>query len=221
MTYPGTIDTFTPIVDDPGGDEAVAAQVNVIYTAVTAIETELGTDPAGSATDVKTRLLRSMDVNGNIAFSAQTALTISSGAVTIARNYHTIDTEGSASSDNLDTLNGYSAGFLVFLRAASSARSVIIRHNVGNIYTVTGDNITLDDEYNMAIGIYDPNLSKWILGTLGSNFAPSASVSPSSSASASVSPSSSASRSPSPSASVSPSSSASPSVSPSSSASPS
>lgn len=185
MSYPSTLDSFTPKSD--GVDYYMALDVNELQTAITAVETELGTDPAGSATDVKTRLIRSMDVNGNIAFAAQTALTISSGAVTIARNYHTIDTEGSAPSDNLDTMNGYSAGFLVFLRAASSARSVIIQHNVGNILTVTGDNITLDDEYNMVVGIYDPNLSKWILGTLGSNFAPS------SSASASVSPSSSAS----------------------------
>ena len=83
MSYPSTVDTFTPIVDDPGGDEAVADQVNVIYTAVTAIETELGTDPAGSATDVKSRLIRSMDVNGNIAFAAQTALTVQASALTV------------------------------------------------------------------------------------------------------------------------------------------
>lgn len=54
-TYPGALDTFTTKQD--GEDKIIyAAHVNDLQDSVLAIETELGTDPAGSAADLKTRL---------------------------------------------------------------------------------------------------------------------------------------------------------------------
>lgn len=193
MTYPSTIDSFLAKVDDV--DDVMAQDINELQTAVEAIETELGTDPAGSLTDVKTRLAISLSDAGYLQFQAPTNLTITSGAVTVSRNVHTIDTEGAASSDYLDTINGGAAGHFLMFHAASGARSVIVRHNVGNIYTSSGDNINMDEEYNLAMGYYDGGLSKWIIGVMGTvvgpspSVSPSASVSPSSSVSPSVSPS--------------------------------
>lgn len=199
MTYPASLDSFTPRSDDPGGDEVVANDVNELQTAITAVETELGTDPAGTVTDVKTRLSTVISGGGYLQFQAQTGLTINSGAVTVSRNYHTLDTEGSAATDDLDTINGGAACWFLILRAVSGARQVVIKHNTGNIYTTSGTDITLDEEFELALGIYDGNLSKWILGSMGTAAIPSASVSASVSPSASLSPSSSVSPSVSPS----------------------
>lgn len=221
MAYPNSLDNFTAKVDDV--DDVMAQDVNELQTAVEAIETELGTDPAGSLTDVKSRLAISMSDAGYLQFQAQTNLTISSGAVTVTRNIHTVDTEGAAATDNLDTINGGAAGHFLMIRPYSGARTIVLRHNVGNIYCSGGENISMDEEYNLAIGYYDGNLSKWILGLLATSVgsSPSASVSISPSASTSISPSVSLSPSGSASPSASGSASASPSLSPSRSGSPS
>ena len=210
MAYPSSIDVLTPKTDDV--DDVMAQDINELQTAVEAIETELGTDPAGTLTDVKTRLAISISDAGYLQFQAPTGLTISSGAVTVSRNVHTLDTEGSAASDDLETINGGAAGFFLMLRAVHADRTVIIKHGTGNIYCSGGVDISLEDVYNLALGYYDGNLNKWLIGVMGSSSGPSASPSASTSPSASVSPSSSVSPSVSPSASVSPSSSLSPSA---------
>lgn len=53
-SYPGAIKSFTTKVD--GVDDVLAAHINDPQLEITAIETELGTDPAGTYTNVKTRL---------------------------------------------------------------------------------------------------------------------------------------------------------------------
>lgn len=161
MAYPATIDTYTPKVDNV--DQVLAADVNVIYTAIEAIETELGTDPAGSLTDVKTRLAVSLTDAGYLRMQAATGLTISSGAITISRNVHTIDTEGSAASDDLDTINGGVAGFLLYLRTTSSSRDVVVKHGTGNITCAGGADFTLSGIDQFAYGFYDGGTSTWML----------------------------------------------------------
>ena len=52
--YPGAIDTFTAQTDDV--DDVLAADMNDVQDPVNAIETELGTDPAGAFATVKARL---------------------------------------------------------------------------------------------------------------------------------------------------------------------
>lgn len=56
--YPAAVTSFTTKVDHV--DDVQAADVNNLQNEVVAIETELGTDPAGPATDVKTRLARTL-----------------------------------------------------------------------------------------------------------------------------------------------------------------
>ena len=53
-SYPGAIKTFSSVVN--GVTKLVAALFNSPYDEITAIETELGTDVAGTAADLKTRL---------------------------------------------------------------------------------------------------------------------------------------------------------------------
>ena len=164
-TFPGTLDSFDANTDDV--DDVLAADMNNVQDAVVAIETELGTDPAGSCTDLKTRLAHSINAAGMLEFDQEALLTISSGAVTVAQNLHRIETEGGAASDYLDTINGNSNGLWLIFRPTNDAHTVVVRHNVGNIYCVGGSNISLDAINKFVIGYYDGTLAKWVLAGAG------------------------------------------------------
>ncbi|KKL59975.1 hypothetical protein LCGC14_2209950 [marine sediment metagenome] len=77
--------------------------------------------------------------------SSGTALTISSGAVTATRGHHSIDTEGGASTDDLDTINGLDNNDLLLIFAASGVRTVRIRNAEGNIFLA---HVTAEQSYN-------------------------------------------------------------------------
>jgi len=62
--YPGGLDTFITYQNDI--DVIPVASANDAYSQILAIETELGTDPAGSMTDVKSRLAVSLNNDGTI-----------------------------------------------------------------------------------------------------------------------------------------------------------
>ena len=72
-----------------------------------------------------------------------TELTISGGAVTAVSSYHSIDTESDAATDDLDTINGGSDGDLLILRAANSARTVVVKDG-SFIQLAGGADCTLD-----------------------------------------------------------------------------
>ena len=80
-----------------------------------------------------------------ILSGSATALTIATGVVTLTNNSssYTIDTEGAASTDDLDTISGGQGGQLIFLLAANGARSVILKSGTGNIVTPYGGNLAL------------------------------------------------------------------------------
>ncbi|MBL8162451.1 MAG: hypothetical protein JNJ61_10735 [Anaerolineae bacterium] len=89
-------------------------------------------------------------LNGLQAFDQQTfgsaqAVSISAGAITATKSHVVVDTEAAAASDDLDTINGGGTGSVLYLRSASAVRTVVIRHNVGNIRTPNGYNITLNN----------------------------------------------------------------------------
>ncbi len=65
-------------------------------------------------------------------FTDPTELTINAGAVTVTQSFHTVDTQGDAATDYLDTINGGAIGDILHLSGANDAREVIITRN-GNI----------------------------------------------------------------------------------------
>lgn len=98
-----------------------------------------------------------------LVFTASTELTIASGAVTAgAKTFYTVDTEGDAASDDLDTINGGAAGETLILRANNGGRTVVLT-TAGNIVTPTGSSISLDETYKVVWLIYDGDLSKWVV----------------------------------------------------------
>jgi len=87
---------------------------------------------------------------GSLAF-ADSEKTISSGAITPTRTYHTVDTESDAGSDFLDTMatGSVSDGAIVILAANNASRTVVIRHEqtagAGDFHLAGGQNYTMDD----------------------------------------------------------------------------
>jgi len=144
--------------------DVLATHHNTQDAEIVAIEAELGTDPAGSATDVKTRLAVMMADDGTLEFADSTVLTISSGAITVTQNYHRIATEGGAGSDLLATINGLANdGAVLFLRP-STANDIILDTGADNITCRDGADITLADTNDIAVLVYDANLTTWIAG---------------------------------------------------------
>src|SRR5688572_5095021 len=68
-----------------------------------------------------------------LRFNTPTNLTIAAGAVTVNRNWHRIDTEGAAATDDLTTMSGGAAGDIVRIQLVNNARQVVIKHGTGNI----------------------------------------------------------------------------------------
>lgn len=108
---------------------------------------------------------------GNVLAPSDGTLTIASGAITVTGVYHLVDTEASAASDDLDTINGGTAGQYLELRTANSSRDVVVT-NSGNITTPTGTSITLTSTA-MTISLkYDGALSKWLVLASNTNQPP-------------------------------------------------
>jgi hypothetical protein len=160
MAYPAALDSFTTRVDG-AGNTILAAHMNAVQTAIVNAQTELGTDPAGSLTDVKTRLAVSLADDGDLRLTGSSTLTIASGVVTATNNYHKIDTEAAAASDTLDTIDGGVDGMVLVICLANSARAVIVGHNTGNIYLMGGRTVTMATANDFILLVYSSALSKW------------------------------------------------------------
>jgi len=91
----------------------------------------------------------------NIALETAVALTIASGAITKTRSHHTVDTEGGASADYLDTINGGSEGEALLIRPANGARVTILRSGIGNILLPSGGTMSLDNAGKYVLLIFN------------------------------------------------------------------
>lgn len=107
--------------------------------------------------------------SGKVTLSTPTELTISTGAVTATKAFHTIDTEADAASDDLDTISGGSDGDILIIRAVSDTRSVVVKDGTGNL-ALSGD-MTLDSSNDTLQLIYDATLTKWLELTRSNNSA--------------------------------------------------
>jgi hypothetical protein len=163
LTYPATLDTYPSVVDED--TPCTASLFLAAYNAAQRVQTELGTDPAGSATDVKTRLVKSLSPAGFLSFINATTLTISAGSVTPTQNFHVIGNQGAAASDDLDTITAPAAGenWLVTIRPLSSAQNVVLKHGTGNLALPGGKDYTLDLITDVAFCIYDQVQSLWLV----------------------------------------------------------
>ena len=90
---------------------------------------------------------------------------IVSGAITATTSLIQVDTESTAATDDLDTINGGEAWAIVVLRSISSSRDVTVRHlggGTGNIRLSGGTNYTLSTTSARLTLIYDSGLDAWV-----------------------------------------------------------
>lgn len=101
-----------------------------------------------------------------LAFVEATELTIdAAGAIIVTQNYHTVDTLADAASDDLDTITisgNIGEGSILIIRPDHTDRTIVVKHNTGNIMCNGNADITLDDSHDLAILIYDETLVKWM-----------------------------------------------------------
>lgn len=116
------------------------------------------TPQLGGDLDAQTKRIYDVKV---LDFKAPTELTIAAGAITVTQTFHTVDTEADAATDDLDTINGGSDGRLIVLKAVNDARTVVVKHNTGNIWLQGKADISLDDISDGLMLVYSATDSKW------------------------------------------------------------
>lgn len=107
-------------------------------------------------------------VEGDVAFTglllaADTELTISAGAITVTQSHHTIDTEADAATDELDTISGLTANQLYFFYPAHTDRTVVLKHNTGNILCIGNQDFSLNDAHDF-VWAFSPDGSTVYVG---------------------------------------------------------
>jgi hypothetical protein len=96
-------------------------QTSAIHNEGNVVSMTLATDSTGRVTMVAPLVFDKTD------------LTIAGGAITATKGWHKVDTESSAATDDLDTINGGTAGQIVILGTVASTRDVTLKHATGNI----------------------------------------------------------------------------------------
>lgn len=79
---------------------------------------------------------------GDLNLRAVVSKTIGTGAITATQNFHTVDTEAAAATDDLDTVTAsatQSEGSVLVLMCANTAHAVTVKDGTGNILLDRGD----------------------------------------------------------------------------------
>lgn len=99
----------------------------------------------GATNNYTAQFLGGETIFGGLVQATRTTKTISAGVITVTSSYTEVDTEASAATDDLDTINGGNVGDILILEAANDARTVVVKHGTGNIYLSGAGDRTLDD----------------------------------------------------------------------------
>ena len=88
---------------------------------------------------------------------------IVSGVITATNTYQTTDTEASAATDDLNTINGGIDGELLILSGASSTRVVTVKHNIDNVRLDGAADFAMTSGPRSRLTLqYDSRVSQWI-----------------------------------------------------------
>lgn len=102
---------------------------------------------------------KTLDNVGIIEFGAITNKTIASGVITVDRSTIEVLNEAAAAADDLDTINGGTAGMFLILRAKTAAQVVTVKHNTGNIKLANAKDYVMSDTSRLLTLYYDE--SNW------------------------------------------------------------
>jgi hypothetical protein len=106
-----------------------------------------------------------LEVNGQFALQGKSELTIDANAIIPTKSFHTVDTQGDIASDELTTITftDDTDGTTLIIRPVNDARTVVVKNGTGNIVCgKTGGDVTLDDETDTFMCVYDADLNKWL-----------------------------------------------------------
>jgi len=96
-----------------------------------------------------------------LEFEDATELTLNSqGQITRTQVYHTVDTENNDPTDDLVRIQGGTEGDLIIITPADDGRTIVVKHDVNNIWLMGKADITLDDLNDHLILIREAS-SKW------------------------------------------------------------
>lgn len=89
-------------------------------------------------------------------FASYDSASISSGSITMTTSAMQVDTQSSAATDDLDTIDATNAeaGTVLFLRSTNAARVVRLKHLTGNIYIGGGNDLLLSDPQQLVLTVY-------------------------------------------------------------------
>lgn len=93
-------------------------------------------------------------------------LTIASGAIVPTQFSHTVDSEGDASTDDLDTITAtnFKVGDIIAISAESASHVITVKHGTGNILLPSDADIELDDTEKTLLLRYDGTNWNFIAG---------------------------------------------------------
>ncbi len=105
----------------------------------------IGTDSPSTNLEIEGGIKTSSIANlaGGAKLGAGSILTISSGSITITSSYHLVDTEASATIDDLTTIVCSNVGQIVVLGSANSTRDIVLKDGDG--LRLAGGDFTLTD----------------------------------------------------------------------------
>ena len=157
--YPGALDTNSTLEVD-GSTLARADVPNDIAAAIVAIQTELGTDPAGTKTDVKTFLQTDHQTDGSHwRRSAKT----DSYTVTTSDNMTLFEasTSGGSITFTLPSLSSATDNFILAFKKTHASNNMILDANSSEtIDGATTQTYTSDDDYVM---IWSNGTDNWMI----------------------------------------------------------
>ncbi len=118
--------------------------------------------PLGSTTPVDVFSWDGESITAEKFFSlgSPVQVTIAAGEITVSRSYHTVATEGGASTDDLESINGGHDGHILVLRA--DGNEVVVKHGIGNIMLDGQMDVTLDNDADTVMLMYDDGSGMWL-----------------------------------------------------------
>lgn len=90
-----------------------------------------------------------------LSVGTDTTLTIATGAITVTRSRHLVDTEAAVASDDLTDINGGAEGDLLILSIVNSARVVVVKHNSAKIFLASQTDFSFSDTRQMLLLLHD------------------------------------------------------------------
>lgn len=137
-----------------GNDNTDVAPAIVLEGEDVKLELRAGTAGVWLFGDAGINVQDDITLRGKVITPKTSNLTIASDAITVTGMYHRVDTESSAATDNLATINGGEDGQLLILATVNSTRDVTL-NETGNIRLGSGTTRVLDNINDRIVLIND------------------------------------------------------------------